>query len=305
LKVGVVGAGAMGCLFASKLFQAGNSVLLVDHDSETVSTIQRNGIRIKEGKRTRRVRVPAGKAPGDFRDFDLILVMVKAYNTTVVARELRSRVGERSAVVTLQNGLGNVEVLSRWLGKRVLAGSTTEASLRLGSGSIEHTGKGLTLVGELDGKRSKRVSSLVRMFKIAGFQSLAASHVRNVVWSKAVLNSAINPVSALTRLRNGRLDRVKGGKELMIAVLEEGVRVAAAEGVTLDIAYLSRLLSKVLRSTAENRSSMLQDVLNGRNTEVRELNGWIVKLGHEHRIGTPFNELLLTLVSGLEKSHGE
>ncbi len=295
----------MGCLFASKLFEAGNSVLLVDHDNKTVSTIKRNGIRIKEEARTWRVRVPARKAPGDFRDFDLVLVTVKAYSTRVVARELRSRVGERSAVLTIQNGLGNVEVLSRWLGKRVLAGSTTEASLRLGSGSIEYTGKGLTLVGELDGKRSERVSNVVRMFKSAGFQSLVASHVRNVVWSKAVLNSAINPVSALTRLRNGRLDRVKGGKELMIAVLEEGVRVATAEGVILNLAYLSKLLSKVLRSTAENRSSMLQDVLNGRNTEVRELNGFIVKLGHEHRIGTPINELLLTLVSGLENSYGE
>jgi 2-dehydropantoate 2-reductase len=304
LKIGVVGAGAMGCLFAGKLSRAGNEVLLVDHDTKTVSAIRRHGVRVREGTRLRRVPVEVEKAPRDFRGFDLVVVMVKAYSTKEVARELRGRIGTGSMVLSLQNGLGNAEVLSQELARRVLAGSTTEASLRLGPGLIEHTGKGLTLVGEANGKRSRRALQVVQLLKSAGFASQATDSVKNVVWSKAVMNSAINPFSALTRLRNGDLRRASGVRELMHAVLEEGVRVATAEGVTLSLTHLSRLLSKVLRSSAQNRSSMLQDVLSGRKTEVRELNGIIARLGRRHRIATPLNDVLLSLVVSLEESYG-
>lgn len=295
----------MGCLFAGKLSEAGNEVLLVDHDTKTVSAIRKHGVRIKEGKRLRTVPVEVRKAPGDFRSFDLVLVMVKAYSTKEVARELRGRIGDSSMVLTLQNGLGNVEVLSQQLAQSVLAGSTTEASLRLGPGLIDHTGKGLTLVGEVRGKRSRRALQVVQLLKSAGFASHATDSVKNVVWSKAILNSAINPFSALTRLRNGDLRRVSGLRELMHAVLEEGVRVAKAEGVILRLVHLSRLLSKVLRSSAQNRSSMLQDVLSGRKTEVRELNGIIARLGRRHRMATPLNSVLLSLVMSLEESYCE
>ncbi len=293
----------MGCLFAAKLAEAGNQVLLVDHDPKTVSAIRKNGIRIREGKRQRRVLVPIRKSLGNLTSCDLVLVMVKAYSTKLVARELRGKIGRRSTILTLQNGLGNMEVLSQSLGNRVLSGSTTEASLRLGPGRVEHTGKGATLVGAMTSSHSGRVVEVVRLLRGAGFATLMSEHVKSVVWSKTVLNSAINPVSALIRLRNGQLGRVRGLRELMLAVLEEGVRVGRAEGVTLNFAYLSGLLSKVLRSTAQNRSSMLQDVMNGRKTEVRELNGMIAGLGRRHGIEAPLNNLLLTLVVGLEASY--
>ncbi len=305
MKVGVIGAGAMGCLFAAKLSEAGNKVLLVDHDGRTVSAIRRNCVRVREGGRLRRSHVWVRKSPGDFLDFDLVLVMVKAYSTPVVARELQGRVGHETMVLTLQNGLGNVEILSHRFDRRVLAGSTTEASLRIGPGSIEHTGAGVTLLGELDGTRSKRVLDVIRLFRSAGFKTRVTDDVQTVVWSKAIVNSAINPVSALTRLRNGELNGLVGVREFLVRVLKEGVRVAGTEGVKLRTSHLTRLLSGVLRSSAGNRSSMLQDVLNGTRTEVRELNGMIAELGRRHRIAAPLNSFLTGLVLGIERSYGE
>ena len=305
MKIGIIGAGAMGCLFAGKLSEAGNEVSVADHDTGTVSAIRKRGVRIREDRRVRRVRVSIGKAPGNFQDFDLVLVMVKSHSTKNVARDLRGRVGTKAMILTLQNGLGNVETLTRRFGARVIAGSTTEASLRLGPGLIEHTGKGLTLVGELDGEKSRRVLNVIRSFKSAGFETKVAGNIQSAVWSKAILNSTINPVSALTRLENGLLESVGGMRELMWRVLQEGVRVARAEGVKLRVVDISRSLSRVLALTAGNRSSMLQDVLNGRKTEVRELNGMIAGLGRKHRIETPLNTLLSSLVTGLEESYRE
>ncbi len=279
--------------------------MLVDHDPRTVSAIRKHGVRVKEGRTRRGIKIRIRQSPGNLRSYELILVMVKAYSTRLVARELRSKIGKGSSVVTLQNGLGNVEALSRSLGNRVLGGSTTEASLRLGPGEVEHTGSGTTLVGELDGSRSGSVVSVVRLLRGAGFPSLVTRYVEGVIWSKAVLNSAINPVSGLTRLRNGQLTRVRGVGELMLGVLDEGIRVGRAEGVKLNRKYLSNLLSKILRSTARNRSSMLQDISNERMTEVRQLNGAIVDLGVKHGIETPLNSALLGLVIGLESRSRE
>src|SRR5712692_5434065 len=146
----------MGCLFGGQLKKAGNDVLLVDHDAGTVSDIRRRGLRVRglDG-RVARVQVQVGRSPADLRGFELVLFAVKAYSTREAARQHGGRVGSGTTVLTLQNGLGNVEVLSRWFGAgRVVAGSTTEASLLLGPGSVLHSGRGRTLVGELDGARS-------------------------------------------------------------------------------------------------------------------------------------------------------
>ena len=302
MKIAVIGAGAMGCLFATKISRTGNKVLLLDHGRRTISAIMKNGVRVIENGKTRRFRLPIQRPPQDLRDFDLVLVLVKAYGTLIAAQELRGRIGEGTVVLTLQNGLGNFEVLTRLLGNRVLEGSTTEASLRVGPGLIEYTGKGLTVVGEPDGKKSERILKVVSLLRNAGFRSSTTRSVRSVVWSKAALNSAINPVSALTRLRNGELAKEKGLKELMFSVLNESVRVAGAEGVTLQLGLLTRRLTFVLRLTAQNESSMLQDVLNSRKTEIRELNGIIARLGRKHRIPTPLNESLFSLVVGLESN---
>ncbi len=293
----------MGCLFAAKFAQAGNQVVLVDHDPETVLAIRSKGVQIKEGRSVSRVPIPIMKAMSDLFDTDLVLVMVKAYATKRVARELRGKIGNESTILTLQNGLGNMETLTRSFKRRVLTGSTTEASLRLGPGRIEHTGTGTTVVGTIKSGDFGQVQSIVRLLRNAGFSTTASRNVSTIVWSKAVLNSGINPVSALTRLRNGQLIKVAGMKNLILSVIEEGVRVAGAEGVALNVRHMSSLLSKVLRSTAQNNSSMLQDTLNGRRTEVRELNGIIAETGRKHRIVTPLNDILLRLVVALETGY--
>ncbi len=304
MRIAIIGAGAIGSLFGARLKNSGNEVLLVDRDSRTVSEIRSRGVRLRllDGK-TSRVHVPIKQAPASLRDFEQILFAVKAYSTEGAARQYRTLVEPEATIVTLQNGLGNLEVLARCFGKgRVVAGSTTEASLLLGPGWVTHAGGGRTVVGELDGTRSKRCLDIVGMFREAGFETVLTRNVMGVVWAKVIVNSAINPVSALTRLRNGQLAGEEVLKDLMLRTLSEGVETSRAERVKLEPEGVALLLFRILRATAQNQSSMLQDVLNERRTEIRQLNGAIVEKGRQHRVSTPYNELLTSLILGLERS---
>ena len=297
----IVGAGAIGCLFGARLKVAGNDVLLIDHNRRRIHEIERKGVKLRELDRTIQVRVPIGRAQHSLRRFQLVFFAVKAFNTMDAARQYAGRVTSEATILTLQNGLGNTDVLVRWFGRsRVVAGSTTEASLLVGDGSIAHTGAGQTVVGELDGRESSRCVSIVRVFRRAGFESKMTRNVGGVIWSKAIVNSAINPVSALTHRRNGELFRIRGLRELMFEIIDEGIRVSRAEGIRLEPRNLKPLLQRILKATGGNKSSMLQDVLRGSKTEIRELNGAIAGRGEHRRIPTPYNKFLTDLVLGLE-----
>jgi 2-dehydropantoate 2-reductase len=303
LRIGIIGAGAIGCLFAARLKRAGNEVLLVHNDRKVVSQIRKNGIRVREqdGK-TLRVAIPIVKGPANLRGVDLVLFTVKAYSTEEAAFQHRNKVRPGSTFLTLQNGLGNLETLGRFFGKgRVVAGSTTEASLLLRPGFVVHAGKGKTVIGEENGPLWGRASDVLRTLIVAGFNASLTRNVRGVIWSKAIINSAINPVSALTRLRNGELADAEGIRELMLDVIHEGLQVSRATRVNLEPKDVVRLLFRILHATALNQSSMLQDVERRRKTEIRQLNGAIVKYGQTMGVSTPNNALLTYLVLGLEK----
>ncbi len=232
---------------------------------------------------------------------DLVLVTVKAYDTRKVASMLRKTVGQKTAVLSLQNGLGNVEALSRevWRGS-VLAGSTSESAMSLGPGDVIHTGRGRTWIGELDGLVSKRCLAINEVFRKSGFASEVSGNVRGLLWAKAIVNSAVNPISAMTGLPNGEL-RGFALRKLGEKVVKEGERVALAAGVSPSPRPI-RLMSDVLLLTRRNKSSMLEDIENKRMTEIRELNGAISRVGKRHRVGTPYNDLFTALIIGREIS---
>lgn len=236
-----------------------------------------------------------------YQQVDLILVTVKAYDTRKVASMLRIAIGPRTAILSLQNGLGNVEALSREVKREsVLAGSTGESAMSIGPGEVIHTGRGRTWIGELDGKVSKRCLAINEVFRKSGFASEITVNVNGILWAKAIVNSAVNPISALTGLPNGELRRL-ALKELGEKVVKEGETVARAAGVS-PRPYPRRLMSDVLSLTSRNKSSMLQDIENKRMTEIRELNGAISRFGKRFGVGTPYNDLLTTLIIGRETS---
>jgi len=306
LRIAVVGAGAIGCLFGSKLHRAGQSVLLIHHNRHVAASIRNKGVRIKElsGKVVQaHIETKSGLSRRDRPE--LILVTVKAYDTEEAAALIKKSVAPRVPVLSLQNGLGNVESLQHYLGSdTTIAGTTTEGALTTGPGEVVHTGSGMTWVGETNGTVSERCRIIETAFRRAGFSTIVTKNIQGVLWTKAIVNSAINPVSALTRVRNGDLQKSPELRDVASKTIGEGSAVAHANGVLLKPSPKS-LFPKVLASTLTNKSSMLQDIEAGRKTEIRQLNGMISRLGSAVGVSTPLNDVLTRLVLGLEASQGK
>ncbi len=302
MRIAILGAGAIGCLFGFRLDQSGQEVLLIHHSVNVVRILNRNGIFVRElsGKASK-AHITAKQFLSEKDDPDLILLTVKAYDTLDSARPLQKWNSLPTlGVISLQNGLGNIEALSRYLPQTsVLGGSTTEGALQTSPGKIGHTGKGSTWIGEADNRASGRMIEISHVLRRAGFNTNVSRNIQGVIWSKAIVNSAINPASALTGAKNGALLKISSLRNLSEKVVDESYKVARAKGVQVS-PNPRRLLKRILKLASSNRSSMLQDLQAGRRTEIHQLNGQIVKEGRRLKVATPYNTLLLNLISGIE-----
>jgi len=305
LRIAVVGAGAIGCLFGGRLHRAGQTVLLIHHKRSVAAFIEKKGVTIRElsGKVVRshvqtRTRLSRADKP------DLVLVTVKAYDSRAVASLLKKSSIRKVPVLSLQNGLGNVEELTRRLGAgSTIAGTTTEGAMTTGPGAVIHTGRGMTWVGEMNGKLSDRCLTIQGTFRKAGFSTIISNNIKGVIWAKAIVNSAINPISTITHVRNRDVRRIPELRGIASKTIQEGSAVARASGILLKPPPKS-LLAKVLAQTPRNKSSMLQDIEARRKTEIRQLNGSISRLGSLVGVSTPFNDILTKLVLAMERSQG-
>jgi 2-dehydropantoate 2-reductase len=308
MKIGVVGPGAMGCLLAVKLVRAGLEVRLLDHRPERAALLEREGIGLVSGEEEIRERVPVALETEALAGADLILVCVKAYDTEAVARKLRD-LPPGPYILTLQNGVGNVELLGQTLPpERVLAGITSHGATALGHGRVRHAGVGDTYIGlGFEGGAVEDHPGLLlarAALSAAGFLTRLAPRICSLIWSKLLVNVGINALTALTRLPNGGLLDFPATEQIMARVVEEAVQVAAAKGIPLIFDNPLAEVRKVCRLTGTNVSSMLQDVLREKKTEIDFINGAIVREGEKMGLPVPVNSLLTGLVQTLENSYG-
>ena len=307
MKIVVVGPGALGCLFTAALAESGQQVLLLDHRPHRADFINRRGITVEDGGVERRVHAAVTASPEEASGADLVLICVKAYQTEAAIAPLAPHLGPKSRVLTLQNGLGNVEALARVLGpERVWGGVTAQGATELGLGQIRHGGKGDTMFGALAGDaEAGRLQEACDAFNSAGLPTRIEPGVESLIWSKLIVNVGINPLTALTRLRNGQLLEYSGTNKLMEDLVAEAVAVAEAVGVTLLYPDPLARVREVARVTAANVASMLQDVMAKRRTEIGHINGAIEAKGRELGIPTPANAAVAALIETIEASYGQ
>lgn len=298
MKVVVLGAGAVGSWLGAAL-STKHDVTLVGRDPHMEAI--RQGALVVEGKTTLVAKPHAVTSLKAAPVPDLLVVTTKAYQTASAAREAEAAnvVGPRTRVLTLQNGLGNAEALHARFGDRVLVGVTSHGVTYVGPGHVRHAGQGYLRIGSPWGAP---VDDVVAAFVEAGLNAEKVHDVWPEVWAKVAVNVAINPTTAITGLPNGALLRDRDLAELMDKAAEEAAAVAEAAGVALPPEDLAVRAREVASRTAENKSSMLQDVERGRRTEVDALCGEVVRLGREHGVPTPVNATLLALVHGIERT---
>ena len=315
MKIVIVGPGAMGCLFAGLLIEAGREearlqsgsdedVWLFDKHEKRAREIAKNGLKIEGigGARS----APEVKVTADAQEIglaDLVLICVKSYDTEEASHSISPAVGDDTTVLTLQNGLTNVKIISQILGEdKVVAGVTSHGATMLGTGHVRHAGIGETVVGEPAGGSSSRTERIADILRSAGFQTAINENIYNSIWAKLIINAAINPLTAITKLRNGELLAYDATRKLLSMTAEEAARVAAARQISLPYDDATSSVEEVCRATSSNVSSMLQDVLRQKRTEIDAINGAIVNEARKMGIEAPINETLTHLVKGMESS---
>lgn len=290
----VFGAGSLGSLIGG-LLAGEHDVTLVGRDPH-MSTIREAGLRIS-GQHTAHAH-PRTTTDGTGLTADLAIVTVKAYDTAAAARDLAT--GSFDAVLSLQNGLENERILAERFERPVLAGTATYGARVRDPGHVECTGVGEIALGAPGGGESELAERIAAAFRAAEVDAIATEDLPRRLWEKLAINAGINPVTALSRVRNGALEE-DPGRRLARSAARETARVAQAEGVSLSNREALAALEAVIEATADNRSSTLQDVAAGKRTEVDAINGAVVRRAADRGIDVPTNDHLLQLIRTWER----
>lgn len=304
MKMAIVGPGALGCLMAALFLEAGEDVTLVDYLAERVARLRCQGIQfhtLEGGQHL--LKVPIALA-SELGPCDLTILAVKAYQTKAAAQALPSLMSRGGIALTLQNGLGNLEEMARVVGfERLLAGVGLLGVTRLDEGRIIYAGQGAIYLGAPAGSHVSEleVASVVNLFRRAGLECQSRKDIAVVLWEKLVINVGINPLTALLRVPNGALLELPHAWKVAVAASREAQAVAQSSGLHLGDDPEVRL-RQVCTATAANRSSMLQDILAGRPTEIEALNAQVSSRGRALDLATPVNDLLTHLVHAAEQS---
>jgi 2-dehydropantoate 2-reductase len=289
----IVGTGALACLFAARLAEAGVRSTLLGTWPEGLEALRTHGVRLVGVDGSERVfPVEATADPADCGEPRFALVLVKSWQTERAARQLAACLSPEGVALTLQNGLGNREKLEQALGaSRVALGVTTTGATLLGPGRVRPGGEGAVSIGA-----HPRLEPLANLLRRAGWAVETVPESDALLWSKLVINAAINPLTALLRVPNGELLARPAARTLLAAVATEAAAVAAALGQRLTFTDPVAAAEAVAHRTASNSSSMLQDVLRGAPTEIDAICGAIVAAGEQNGVPVPVNRTLWLLI---------
>jgi 2-dehydropantoate 2-reductase len=306
MKIVIVGPGAIGCLFAAYLAKSKEEIWLLDKNSQRAAKINECGISIEGSSGVWQSKPKATANPKDIGQADLILICVKSFNTKAAIEQISPLLDQETKILTLQNGIGNVEIISELAGEeRVIAGVTNEGATLIDIGKIRHAGRGETIIGAIDGKTPVAMRVIREVFNKVGFECKMSRDIKSLLWSKLIINVGINALSAITRLPNGKLIEYEGTKRILRDAVTEAAKIAKRKRIKLIFDDPLAKVEAVCEGTQGNFSSMLQDVLRKKRTEVDFINGVIVRLACELGIDVPTNRFLLDLVKTIESSYIE
>lgn len=303
-KISIVGPGAIGSLLAAYLAKGNDEVWLLDKDSQRAKHIADIGIKIEGVSGNWQAKVKASSDASEIGASDFVLICVKSYDTQKVLKSIESLVGKDSLIVTLQNGIGNIEVISEAFGSQLVAAGTTNMGANLrDTGLVRHAGMGETVLGRLDGKITIGLRQLREIFNKAGLVTRISRDIEGLLWSKLIINVGINALTAITALNNGRLVEYEGTHKIMKDAVTEAVKVAKRKRIKLIFDDPLGKVESVCEATARNVSSMLQDILKEKKTEIDFINGVIIRQAQSLGIATPVNQVLYELVKTIESSY--
>lgn len=303
MNIAVIGAGAMGTLFGGRLAQAGNSVTLVDVSPAVIDAVNSNGILLEDEAGEHRIPATAMRGESLTAPQDLVILFTKTIYSRAALEGARGCIGSKTVVLTLQNGLGNAELVGEFVNEdQVLVGVTNYASDVLGPAHVRTQGGGYVRLMSANGKMSKAVTAVNDALLQAGFNSEISPDVSVAIWEKVAFNAALNSTTALCRVPCGGIGAVEQGREIAFEIVRETSRVAQAYGVHADAERVIESIKYSFVHHKDHYTSMAQDVQRGRRTEVDFINGQIVKRAEAKGIDVPYVRAVYDLLKVVEAS---
>ena len=304
MKIAIIGPGALGTLLAANLARAKNEVWLLDNDAKRAKGLSTDGIRLEGLSGNYRTKINATADPKEIEKPDAIFVCVKSYDTENALKNIKNLLSEKTYVVSLQDGLGNLQMINEYVeSDSMLGGVTSQGATLIQDGCVRHTGRGDTVIGQESGKVLGGIREISSVLNKANFPTKVTKDINSVIWSKLIVNVGINALSAITRLKNGALVKNEYTREIMRRAVSEAAKVAKRKKVKLMYDDPIQKVEAVCKATADNISSMLQDVLSHRQTEIDFINGAIIRQAKGLNIKTPTNEMLAELIKAIEPNY--
>ncbi|MGB7538193.1 MAG: 2-dehydropantoate 2-reductase [Anaerolineales bacterium] len=301
MKVTILGTGAVACLLGARLTGKADLTLLGSWRAG-IFAIRRDGIRCESADGLISVRVNATADPAECNDSDLVIVVVKSHQTRSAVSRAKDILKPGGLALTLQNGLGNVEVLREVFGaERAAGGIAILGANMIAPGVVRQCGGEIQIQVE----NHPCIEPAVEFFKSGGLDVRIVENLESLQWGKLVVNSALNPLGALLRATNELFAEREAAREVYLAVIRESAGVASAAGIPLPYDNPAEHALGIVRGTAGNRCSMLQDLENQRPTEIDAINGAIVRAAEKVDVPAPWNGMLVQLIKAAEKGEGK
>ncbi|MBW1615566.1 MAG: 2-dehydropantoate 2-reductase [Deltaproteobacteria bacterium] len=306
MKIVIIGAGAMGSVFGAKMSEAAD-ILLINPTNNHTNEVIKNNLILEDPKGVKKkFKV---KLLSDYKTvtdkFDAAIIFTKSYKTKEASYAAKKLLKKEGVALTLQNGIGNFEIISSIVGEeRTVAGVTAHGATLVSAGYVRHAGVGDTYLANKPNKK-KIIENLTEIFEKAGIKILMSDNINSIIWGKLIINVGINAVAAILKTKNGVIGAVPQSFKIVRNAAEEAVKIANALKITLPFDEPLKQVKTVCKKTANNKASMLQDITNQKKTEIEFINGAIVDLGKKLNIPTPYNQILTEIVQAFEETYNK
>ncbi|MDP6041069.1 MAG: ketopantoate reductase family protein [Candidatus Latescibacteria bacterium] len=300
MQVAVIGAGNMGCVYGANLARVGEDVTMLDVVEDHVAAMRDHGLQMAGLHGEFTAEVFATIDPAEAPKADWAIVTVNAYNTREAAEAAQVLLKDDGFVLTLQNGLGNIEILTEMLGEdRVMAGLTFHSGDLKAPGQVTHTNKGPTYLGELDRSKSDRLITVYECLLKADVEPVLEPDIMATIWGKFVHNCGLNAICAITDLRPGNIREVPAVDEFQTKIIEETLALVEAKGIEIPEKDPMTMI-KEYSAQKFHRVSMVQHLKRGRVTEIDALNGYVARESEHLGLKAPYSDALTMLIKGLQ-----
>lgn len=304
MKIAVLGAGAMGCLYGGTLAEIGNDVSFIDVDPTQVDAINKRGIKLTTNEKgTRIIPAKAYFAKDLDEEFDLLILFTKTIHSRAALESIKHILSKDITVLTMQNGLGNKELIEEFVDEsQIIIGMTGFPADNKGPAEVESHGSSFTGIIDANGTITERTIQIGNEITKAGLNCKVTEEVFQFIWEKVSFNAAVNSLTTVTQLIQGHMAD-NGGRNLAYKVAKEGIEVANKKGIAASYDRVKEMLDHAFVDHYNHKPSMLQDLLAEKKTEVEFINGAIAAQARMVGITAPINETLYEIISILQETY--